>query len=113
MKYAKNMLIAALACLSLAACAETETDDFPEETTTQTTAVEYIDYSDKYTPLYRDFFYAYTDLRICTSTYLHPYITTHLRNYIYTTLHFYLPRKLPNQARIAFSDTSEAHNHIL
>lgn len=62
MKYAKNMLIAALACLSLAACAETETDDFPEETTTQTTAVEYIDYSDKYTPLYRDFFYAYTDL---------------------------------------------------
>ena len=63
MEHAKNILIAALACLLFSACAEA--DELPDETEqpiyyttapTETTAAETIDYSDRYTPLYTDYF---------------------------------------------------------
>ena len=68
MGHAKNILIAALACLLFSACAEA--DELPDETeqpiyyTTapaETTAAQTIDYSDRYTPLYTDYFLKYTE----------------------------------------------------
>lgn len=68
MKHTKNILITTLTCLLFTACAEA--DELPDETeqpiyyTTapaEITAAQTVDYSDRYTILYTDYFLKYTE----------------------------------------------------